>query len=246
MMVELNPLAWRGLKKSEEDKVRQELRKLEFHLTRHHQHELDQRDRTISDLRRTIGLRDSEIVQKEKAHNREVQQIKQRAENEKQELVAAYTQGMEQMRVDHANELVHLNKRHEQHSKRIETEIEQVNDALLTRDDEIYQGMIFTASGLPQMPDNQIRDSFLHVQQVVEELMRQPWKHDQSVWPHEVLQRSSTRHSETLVKKIIIQDIIWSILFQRVFCSPFRPFGDAGQKLEKEWHESSNEGASNI
>jgi hypothetical protein len=240
--------------KSEEEKaevVRRKIVKKDeiARLRQEHDEELRRRDRTLSDHKRIIGIRDSEIAQLRRAHENEIQSLRNRAQNEQDQITATYSRDLENLKNTHAIDIAHLKQvtqakedqlitRHQQELSKSQQEIDELNDALLTRDDEIYQSMIFTASGLPQMPDNQIRDGFLQVQQMVEELGRRPWKQDQQLWPQQLLEKSSRRHPTNMVRKAIIQDTIWSLLFQNIFCSPFRVFGNAGKKLEVDWNES--------
>lgn len=253
-------------KKSEEEKEesqRQRLAKADkfARLTREHKDELRSKDREIQDHKRIISIRNSELVQAEKRlyqaqekHGKELQRCEDKAQIERYETIVDHNRAIEDMKNAHALVIADLEQKaqsredklilqHQQQLLRLQQEIEEINDALLTRDDEIYQGMVFTASGLPKLPDNQIRDSVLDIQHMVEELGSHPWKHDQSLWPEELIQQSSHRHSETLVRQMIIQDMIWSLLFQNIFCSPFRVFGDAGKQLEDDWNHSCVPGA---
>jgi hypothetical protein len=42
-------------------------------------------------------------------------------------------------------------------------------------------------------------------------------------------------------KKQVLQDMIWGILQQYIFASPFRPFGEEGRKLETAWRNLDSE-----
>ena len=252
-------MSWFGFKSEEEraEIVRRKIVKKDeiARLRQEHDEELQRRDRILSDHKRIIAIRDSEIAQLRRSHGKEIQSTLDQAQNEKNQMTATYTRDVENLKNTYAIDVAHFKQvaqaredqlitKHQQQHLRSQQDIEELNDALLTRDDEIYQSMVFTASGLPQMPDDKIRDSFLQIQQMVEELGRRPWKQGQQLWPQLLLQESSKRHPANMVRKAIVQDMIWSILFQNVFCSPFRVFGDAGKKLEDNWNESCVQGTS--
>lgn len=132
--------------------------------------------------------------------------------------------------------------KHEKVVKSLGANIHELNEALLSNDESKYTGSAFTISSLPQRTDGQIRDQFIQVQQMVEELARVSWKEDRQVWNEQLVRDFGRRSGPRLAKKAIIQDMIWTVLYRLVFCSPFRMFGDEGLKLEREWFEQCQSG----
>ena len=86
-------------------------------------------------------------------------------------------------------------------------------------------------------PDEQIRGKFSEIEQMVDSLGRLQWKQDPAVWTSEVLRSIDGKCVGRVLKKAIVQDLVWSILFDYIFCIPFRIFGVEGRLLEKEWNE---------
>jgi hypothetical protein len=138
---------------------------------------------------------------------------------------------------EHALEL-----QHHQHTRDLRKSVGDLNEALLSNDDERYYGSLFVLSGLPQHPDGQIRDQFLEIQQMVEDLGRLAWMDERKVWSEQLIKKLAPKTGPRLVKKAIVQDAVWTLLFHYIFCSPFRVFGEPGTRLEKEWTEQCGKG----
>ena len=81
------------------------------------------------------------------------------------------------------------------------------------------------------------KHNFLEVVQMVDTLGRLVWKPNQKVWNDEKLRQLGKNQNQRVLKKSILQDLIWKIMLKHIFCSPFRVFGNEGEKLEKEWRE---------
>ena len=136
-----------------------------------------------------------------------------------------------------------LLEKHQQVKEELQQENAELNEAWLHRDDEIYKAKLFTTSGLPSKPDDKIKNQVLELQQMVDDLSRTEWKTSPDTRTDRVsLGIGHHEHGQRLVKKAIVQDLIWSLLFRRIFCSPFRMFGTEGKNLEREWNEQCGKG----
>jgi hypothetical protein len=92
------------------------------------------------------------------------------------------------------------------------------------------------------MTDNQLLTRFQDLAGDIDETARVRWDSSkESEWPcpAHVLRKSE---NERILKHDIIQSRIWVILFQYIFCTPFRVLGDEGKLLEKRWAEASGHG----
>lgn len=138
------------------------------------------------------------------------QQLEQQTAQEEARLKASYEAKAAQLEVDHADDKMRLRK-----------EVEAYSTALLARDD------------FKPMPDNDIKSRFLDLVQDVDALARLEWKANHAEWTDQVLRRLS--QNQRLLKKQILQDSIWVLLHDFIFCSPFRIFGEEGQSLERQW-----------
>jgi hypothetical protein len=90
--------------------------------------------------------------------------------------------------------------------------------------------------GYEPISDHQLQQDFSDLAKKVERLAYMDWKVPHAEWNSDLLAQLSKTQSK--VQKKIIQDIVWMILFARIFCSPFRVFGEEGKKLELKWNKS--------
>lgn len=147
-----------------------------------------------------------------------------------------------QLKEAHAAELAQKDMNYAQGTRQLREDIQRLNAALLTRDDQLYQGELFTTSNLPTRPDEQIRAKFSEIEQMVDSIGRLQWKQEPAVWTSEVLRSVGGNITDRVLKKAIVQDLVWCLLFTHIFCSPFRVFGVEGRLLEEEWNEQCGQG----
>ena len=265
-MEHLHSLAFWESDETKFDRKQQKLAKLSQieRLNQQHQNELRGRDRALQDHKRIIALKNAEISEGERRLRqtrdecrREVDSITENAEGERRRLIGQFASDVDDIKTQHAVELSQLAhdaqvqeeqlvSQHQHETKTLIQELQQLNAALLARDDDVYQGMAFTLSGVDQRPDDKIRQTAVELQQMVEQLGRLEWSSNQQAWPEQLLRRVENRHPVRMVKKAIVQDSIWSLLYLHIFCSPFRMFGDAGKQLEREWNEHYGLGIYNL
>jgi hypothetical protein len=142
----------------------------------------------------------------------------------------------------HAAELAQKDVNYAQGTRQLREDVRRLNAALLTRDDQLYQGELFTTLNLPTRPDEQIRGKFSEIEQMVDGIGRLQWKQEPAVWTSEVLRSVGGNSIDRVLKKAIVQDLVWCLLFNHIFCSPFRVFGAEGRLLEEEWNEHCGQG----
>ena len=164
--------------------------------------------------------------------------------------VEQHKEQFQDLKSNHESEITSLSeanhaavKKHKLDTARIHQYRQEANAAKLNRDDnETYIATVFHISGLPRKTDDQIRDGFAEIQELVENLGRLTWKKVQPQWTSDLLRRAGSDKVPREVKRAIVQDAIWTTLFEFVFSSPFRIFGDAGRLLEQQWTEHCGEG----
>lgn len=89
------------------------------------------------------------------------------------------------------------------------------------------------------MPDHQLSARFQDLASDVDEVARVRWdasKGNEWPWPDDILRKSE---NERKLKHDIMKSQIWAILYQYIFCTPFRVLGDHGKFLERQWAEAS-------
>lgn len=111
---------------------------------------------------------------------------------------------------------------------RLRGDIESLNGALLTRDR-------FTP-----ITDHEFESRFSGLAEEINQCARLPCVSKQSDWTDHFLNQISKNPKR--LKKELLQDSLWMILYENIFCSPFRVFGEEGRKLETQWNDAFGKG----
>jgi hypothetical protein len=85
------------------------------------------------------------------------------------------------------------------------------------------------------MGDGAISNQFQGINNTVDEFSRVSWETSlESSWPYpnQAFQNSD---NDRRTKQYIIQNTLWVILYERIFCTPFRMLGMKGKGLESQW-----------
>lgn len=157
-----------------------------------------------------------------KEHEKQVALLQRQGQEHVEKLKSSWAQKEEPLKQVHEEQTFYLRRQKQ-----------ELGDALMVRDEKIYQATIFTSSD-SQKTDRQLREAFMSLRKLVGELGSVPWKLDQRLWKEETLSRSGEKYGQRMLKKAVLEDIIWTSLFHHVFASPFRVFGSEGQKMERE------------
>lgn len=173
-------------------------------------------------------------------HNKE----KARLEKEAILLKEAFHEEKDQLLKEYQMKADSLVAEHETEKQHVQRQVQELNAALLSRDEDEYRASAFQSSGLPRKPDEKLREIFGDVQHMVDDLSRITWKPNQKLWSERIIERSRGQTTTRVFKKAIVQDLIWSCLFQGVFGSAFRVFGEEGENLDREWFEQCKQGTS--
>ncbi|KAG4439729.1 hypothetical protein IFR05_004807 [Cadophora sp. M221] len=100
---------------------------------------------------------------------------------------------------------------------------------------EVLKGALVRRDHFKAMSDHELSYRFQEISSEVDDIARIHWDQRQvSTWP---FTDQSFRHSENerRMKQYLIQNTLWVILYERVFCTPFRILGEEGKALEREW-----------
>jgi hypothetical protein len=130
----------------------------------------------------------------------------------------------------HHAKIVELETKWKQENKELRVYVEDLTEALLKRDH-------FKA-----MSDHDLAIRFQDLANEVDQFARARWDHSREpTWPFpdRVLRKSE---NERRTKQYIVQNTLWVILFERIFCTPFRVLGDEGKSLERRWIEEHGQG----
>ena len=200
--------------KSEKDRLQQEHESEEDRMQQEHKFE---EDRMQNEHESNLALMRAKMEKMKQEHDSEQKKMRKVVDEEKVRLKSEFQTMKAQLERAHAEE-----------TKRLRRDIEAYSEDLLARDD------------FKPMLDNEIKGRFLDLAQEIDTLARLEWKPNQKEWTNQVLRRLSG--NQRLLKKQILQDSVWVILHENIFCSPFRVFGEEGRRLESQWNDKYQQG----
>ncbi|KAJ9653452.1 hypothetical protein H2198_007348 [Neophaeococcomyces mojaviensis] len=172
-------------------------------------------------------------------HETKVAELKARLKDEQAEHQSEILELTDEL----AAQMVEKAEEYEKATEQLREDVNTLNSRLLTHDDHNFQGQIFAVGELPSSPDELLRSQFSDIVHIVDSLGRIEWKANPSVWTNDILKAVDGRLGNRMLKKAIVQDTVWSVLFRYVFCSPFRMFGAEGEILEQQWASQCDQGS---
>jgi chromosome segregation ATPase len=192
-----------------------------------------------------------EALQREKGRMQEEHKSeKDRMQKEHESNQARLRTNMAKMKQDHDSDQKQMRKEADEEKARLKSEFEAKKAQLetahaaetkrLRRDIEAYSEDLLARDDFKPMPDNDIKARFQDLAQEIDTLARLEWKPNQKGWTDRVLRLLSG--NQRLLKKQILQDSVWVILHDNIFCSPFRVFGEEGRPLESQWNDEYGKG----
>ena len=111
------------------------------------------------------------------------------------------------------------------------------------RDDvETLKRALIKRSHFKTMSDRELSLRFQDLATEIDDVSRVRWDNTrESTWPFpdEVLRKLE---NERRSKQHVIQNTIWVILYERIFCTPFRVLGTEGELIEQDWIEKYGQG----
>jgi chromosome segregation ATPase len=218
-------------------------------------------DSTIGQIRQQHGSEIECLVAKisemKQEHKSEKDRTSREYESDRARLVAKMVEmkqehdsEQEQMRKDVEARKLQLERQKSEEEARLKSEFETkkmqlvvahtVEKKRLRRDIEAYSGALLARDDFKLMSDNQVEARFLDLAQEVDDLARLEWKPNQKDWTDQVLLRLA--RNQRLLRKQILQDSVWVILHEYIFCSPFRILGEEGRSLESQWSDEYGKG----
>lgn len=121
-----------------------------------------------------------------------------------------------------------LKQAHKKQQEQLQKEIQSRNKALIAREK------------FSPMTDGDLKSVFSDLVAEVNALARLEWTLNRSKWT-DVLLRQVSDNPKRLQKQIL-KETIWNALFENIFCSPFRVFGEEGSVLESQWNKAFGKG----
>lgn len=175
---------------------------------------------------------ENQIEEKKQALDNERAQLLSEVAETEANLKREAEEAEAQMKKKYDKMFAEVGERHEKEKEQLRKDRDAYSAALLDRD-KVRDKIEF-------LSDVQVTSKFHKLVKEVEELARLEWKRDPDI---EALVKSLSVQPTTLMRQIL-QDTIWVVLHEFIFCSPFRIFGEEGKRLQAEWVEQCGEGAS--
>jgi hypothetical protein len=118
-------------------------------------------------------------------------------------------------------------------------ETSQRKETALRSDIDSLQGALLARTAFTPATDHALKAPFEELVNSLGQLARIRWRKDKKHpdWTDELLGRILPDNSKQIRREVIL-DSVWMILNKNIFCSPFRVFGEEGQRWEAEWKKA--------
>jgi hypothetical protein len=133
------------------------------------------------------------------------------------------------------------NAEHHFTEEKVKLETEHANNIIHLRNDvEALKGALVAREHVQALSDLQLSDGFQDLANNIDQIARVRWdKKREAQWPlpesHFLTLEKAKNVNTRKLKQQLIQDIIWKILHENIFHTPFRALGREGVLLESEW-----------
>ncbi|QDS73016.1 hypothetical protein FKW77_009125 [Venturia effusa] len=251
--------------------VTQERHNLElYNMSIEHQEELQHREIQLNNLMAThsqiLKTQNTEheqaMSQKTIAHTNELRAREQayaRLVDEHSSSIddfkANHTSAINMLNFAHSSAIQSLKLAHDQERQHLNTKISTMEaeheiakkEAMkdLKKDNEAFKKALVAREKARALPDHQIADNFRSLALDIDEFSSFDWdRRAESSWPFP----SNSFHKPSIapihikIERQIIQTKIWILLYNHIFLTPFRIFGEEGKKLESKWAGTSPTG----
>lgn len=190
---------------------------------------LNLRYRSLENMQKT------EMHSLKQKHEADVQELKQACDRELEELRRNCVIEMRRKEDLHQEREAQTTKTYQARMEHLSQELRGANTALLARDADRPVLSLFKIAEVERSPDEQIKAQFAELVNQVDNLCRLAWKEGQQIWTVARLESFQKGLNLRMFRKALLQDRVWTILHNRILCSPFRVLGDEGQSIEAEW-----------
>jgi hypothetical protein len=171
-----------------------------------------------------------EIAQIKEDHKAQKTQMRDSHEAQQKQMRDANEVQQKQTRDAHNSRIVALQKKHEEEHRSLRERVESLKEALV-------KGDRFKA-----MTDRELARRFQDLTSDVDTFARFRWDDGRvQTWPfpNKVFLNSENQRRD---KQYLFQNTIWVILYERIFCTPFRVLGNEGTSLEQQWMANFGQG----
>lgn len=189
---------------------------------------IDKFESEKAELKVLLVEREAALDNEKKTHAAQRWRIEQGFNAEKLRIQSHCNENLAKMESECKASILRMKKEFAAQDARLRGDIESLNGALLARDR-------FTP-----ITDHELESRFSDLVEDIDQLARPEWDFNQAEWTDNLLNRLSKNPKR--LKKELLQDSLWMILYENIFCSPFRVFGEEGRKLEAQWNDAFGKG----
>lgn len=192
-------------------------------------HDFDSEKAELKDrYTKEVGEANAALITERESHAAQQRQIERQLNAKNQQIESSLNQKLADMESEFKAKASRLKQEFAVQDGRLRGDIESLNGALLARDRFI------------PIADHELESRFLDLAEEIDQLARFEWHFEQSDWTGHLLNRFSKNPKR--LKKELLQDSLWMILYESIFCSPFRIFGEEGRNLEAQWNDAFGKG----
>jgi hypothetical protein len=189
------------------------------------------------ELHTQVRITEEQVDQAVEARDKEIERMRK----EHKYMITAKAEEIEKIRKVHEAEIVTVIEAHA--SDKAKMEEEHARDKIhLRKDVEDLKGALVKREHSKAMSDREAAQLFQDIGEEIDSFARVQWDEKYKLtWP---FPEKSIQKSENIrrTKQYIIQNTLWIILYEKIFCTPFRVLGDEGKSLEDQWVEEFGRG----
>jgi len=148
---------------------------------------------------------------------------------------------IEKIEKDHKALQKQLIEAHDVEKTMLERQWEEENRSLREHNESLKEALV-KRDRFKAMSDRELANRFQDLTSDVDLLSRVRWDNGRvRTWP---FPDKSFRNSENprMDKQYLVQNTIWVILYEKIFCTSFKVLGEAGRSLEQEWIQKYGRG----
>jgi hypothetical protein len=183
---------------------------------------------------------EEDIARRKKIHEAQLNNLNKQHEQERYAIMTNSERDKGAMRALHEAEKGALREQYGREKDEIITSSQSQHRAM-KKDLGLLSDALAAREGFTPIPDKDFNREFSDLAEMVNVVARVEWEVEQCDWTPEILDKLSDNAPRRL-RRAIIQNTIWTVLFANIFCSPFRIFGEEGKKLESKWIKAYGEG----
>lgn len=159
--------------------------------------------------------------------------------------VADTTAELSRERSIKSQQITNIYNEHEAEKARMRTAHDKEKGALVRNLEKTIQDLqsaLVRREHFKAMSDHELARHFQNIADEVDDFGRIDWDEGlEPSWPFTNPVFASSNNPRRL-KQHVIQTTLWVILYDRIFCSPFRVLGNEGRRLEAQWAKTFGQG----